>query len=53
MALERVLGRFTRMWPGMELFTDEERLERLCLFSTVSRKLSVDLIEIQNYAGDK
>ena len=37
--LERVQKRFTRMLPGMEGISYEERLEKLGLFSLERRKL--------------
>ena len=45
-ALERVQKRFTRMLPGMEGISYEERLEKLCLFSQERRRLRGDLIEV-------
>ena len=45
-ALERVQKRFTRMLPGMEGISYEERLEKLGLFSLERLRLRDDLIEI-------
>ena len=45
-ALERVQKRFTRMLPGMEGISYEERLEKLGLFSQERRRLRGDLIEV-------
>ena len=44
--MERVQKRFTRMLPGMEGMSCEERLEKLCLFSLEQRRLRDDLIEV-------
>ena len=45
-ALERVQKRFTRMMPGMEGISYEERLSKLGLFSLVRQRLRGDLIEV-------
>ena len=45
-ALERVQKRFTRILPGMEGISYEERLENLGLFSLERRKLRGNLIEV-------
>ena len=45
-ALERVQKRFTRMLPGMEGISYEERLEKLGLFSLERRRLRGDMMEV-------
>ena len=45
-ALERVQKRFTRMLPGMEGISYEERLNKLGLFSLERQRLRSDLIEV-------
>jgi len=45
-ALERVQKRFTRMLPGMEGISYEEKLEKVCLFSLERQRLRGDLIEV-------
>ena len=45
-ALGRVQKRFTRMLPGMEGISYDERLEKLGLFSPERRRLKGDLIEV-------
>ena len=45
-ALERVQKRFTRMLPGMEGISYEERLEKRGSFSLEQRRLRGDLIEV-------
>ena len=45
-ALERVQKRFTRMLPGMEGISYEERLEKLGLFSLERWGLRGNLIEV-------
>eukprot|EP00061_Rhincodon_typus_P011839 g37154.t1 len=45
-ALERVQKRFTRTLPGMEDFSNEEKLDRLRLFSLECRRSRGDLKEV-------
>ena len=45
-ALERAQKRFSRMLPGMEGISYEERLEKCGLFSLERRRLRGDLIEV-------
>ena len=50
-ALDRVQWRFTRMLPGMEHLSYEERLDRLGLFSLEQRRLRGELIEVYKTEG--
>ena len=53
-ALDRVQKRFTRMLPGMEGISYEERLNKLGLFSLERWKLRDDLIEVYKvYEGHR
>jgi len=45
-ALERVQSRITRMLPGMEASSYEERLRELRLFSLERTRMRGDLIEV-------
>ena len=45
-ALERVQKKFTRMFPGLEGISYEERLNKLGLFSLERWRLKGDLIEV-------
>jgi len=50
--LERGQMRLTRMLPGLERFSYEERLVRVRLFFLEQRRLSGDLIEVYKIMRD-